>query len=610
MAAGSFHEEEALGKAYDARLMKRLLAYLRPHRPIVTLAILLLLVGSVLQISFVKLTQLAIDDAIKNVQLSAEGRVDRLGLYALAFLGAVLLAFATRYAQTFITIWLGQKVLHDIRTQVIRHIQRLHVSYFDRNPVGRLLTRVTSDVNVLNELFSSGVVTIIGDVFSLALIIGAMLYFNWQLALITFAVVPLLAAVSFIFRLKVRNVYREVRGRVARLNAFLQEHITGIRVVQLFTREKQTFEQFDAINTDLRAAHFRSIYYYAVYFPVVEVIGTLAVALVLYFGGMRIQGGLLTFGQLVAFITLTEMFYRPIRDLSEKYNVLQASMASSERIFGLLDTQPAVEPPAERKEDGPFRGRISVEGLWFAYHDEDWVLRDVSFGVEPGQKVAIVGATGAGKSSLISLLYRFYDYQKGSIKFDGTDIRELPLARLRGHLGLVLQDVFLFSGDLAGNVRLRDTGISDEQVRRALDRVGFTRFLDRFPDGIHTEVRERGATLSTGQKQLLSFARALAFDPDVLILDEATSSVDTETEQLIQKALDELLRGRTSIVIAHRLSTIEKADKIIVLHHGRLRESGRHHELLARKGIYHKLYLMQYKNETVATSLETGAAGR
>lgn len=595
MPSGYFQEEEALGKAYDARLMKRLLAYLRPYRPAVALAIVGLLLTSMLQISFVKLTQLAVDEAITDSGIEAAERLQVLGKYALLFAGAMLAAFALRYGQTLVTIWLGQKVLHDIRMQVYRHIQSLHPAYFDRNPVGRLLTRVTSDVNVLNEMFSSGVVTIVGDIFSIVLIVAAMLWFNWQLALITFAVVPLLMTATFIFRAKVRNVYREVRLRISRMNAFVQEHITGLRIVQLFTREKRTYDRFDGINRDLRSAHFRSIYYYAVYFPTVEIIGTLAVAMVLYFGGVRIEAGSLTFGQLVAFITLTEMFYRPIRDLSEKYNILQSSMASSERIFGLLDTRAQIIDVTNPRQIGELRGHIRFENVWFAYNDENWVLKDVSFEVKPGEKLAIVGATGAGKSSLISLLYRFYDYQKGSVTIDGVELKEMSTDQLRSHLGLVLQDVFLFSGTLAGNVRLRNNEIDDDQIYRALRRVGFDRFLDEMPDRLDTEIRERGATLSTGQKQLLSFARALAFDPDILILDEATSSVDTETEIMIQKAMEELLRDRTSIIVAHRLSTIEQADRIIVLHRGELRESGTHEDLLARQGIYHKLYLLQYR---------------
>ncbi len=587
MSAGEkYHEEEVLGKAYDARLMKRLLTYIRPYRRAVAAAVVLMLIGSVFQISFAFFTQIAIDDYI------AAGDQPGLMRLALMFLLAVALGFAASYAQLYITAWLGQKVLHDIRMQVFSHLQKLRLSYFDRNPVGRLVTRVTSDVNVLNEMFSSGVVTVIGDLFMLALIVAALFYYNWRLALITFLVLPLLVGATFLFRAKVRKVYREVRTRIARLNAFVQEHIGGMKLVQLFVREKRTCEKFDKINQDLKAVHHRGIYYYAVFFPAVEIISALSLALLLYYGGAKINEATLTFGELVAFIHLVERFYRPIRDLSEKYNILQASMASSERIFALLDTEPG---KTEGGSVDDFKGRISFENVWFAYNDEEWVLRDVSFTVEPGEKVAIVGATGAGKTSLMSLLYRFYDYQKGAIKIDGLELPKWSQQALRSHLGLVLQDVFVFTGDFAGNVRLRDETISDETVRQALRRVGFDRFLKDHPDGIHTVVQERGATLSTGQKQLLSFARALAFDPDVLILDEATSSVDTETELLIQKALDELLKDRTSIVIAHRLSTIEKADKIIVLHHGEVRQIGKHTDLVTKPGIYRTLYEMQYQ---------------
>jgi len=587
-AGGAYHEEEALGKAYDARLMKRLLGYLRPYRGWVILAVVLLLLGSLFQISFAFITQIAIDDYI--------GGADQAGLLrmALIFLVAVLLAMAVSYWQLYITQWLGQKVQHDIRMQVFAHLQRLHLSYFDRNPVGRLVTRVTSDINVLDEMFSSGVVTVIGDLFMLALIVAALLYYNWQLALITFVVLPLLLLATFIFRAKVRRIYREVRVRVARLNAFVQEHISGIRLLQLFVRENRTFEKFSRINLDLRTVHLRGIYYYAVFFPAVEIIGALSLALLLYFGGARLNEAAMTFGELVAFIQLVERFYRPIRDLSEKYNILQASMASSERIFALLDTD-QVTRSGDKNRTHRFDGGVTLENVWFAYEPDQWVLRDVSFDVKPGEKVALVGATGAGKTSLVSLLYRFYDYQRGSIKLDGVELADWSLERLRSHLGLVLQDVFIFTGDYAGNIRLRDNRISDADVESALRRVGFDRFLENLPGGIHTKVMERGATLSTGQKQLLSFARALAFDPDVLILDEATSSVDTETEVLIQKALDELMKGRTSIVIAHRLSTIEKADKIVVLHHGQVREIGKHQELIRQPGIYQTLYRMQYQ---------------
>lgn len=592
------HEEEALGKAYDSRLMNRLLGYLRPYKKWVFVAVFMLLIGSLAQISLAFITQHAIDDYIKT------GIADGFGMVILLYFGVMALALVASYGETFVTMWLGQKVQYDIRMEIFRHLQKLHLGYFDRNPVGRLLTRVTNDVNVLNELFSSGVVTMIGDIFTLLFIVCALLYYNWELALITFTALPLLIGATAIFRSRVRHVYRQVRTALARLNSFVQEHVTGIKIVQLFNQEERVGKKFDSINSELQKYHFRSVLYYAVFFPVVEIIGSLSLALLLYYGGFRLHDNTLTFGELVAFISLVQRFYRPIADLAEKYNILQSSMASSERIFALLDTEPAIVDVAEPKHIPKFAGKIELSNVWFAYQGEDWVLKDVSFTVEPHQKIAVVGATGAGKTSLISLLYRFYDYQKGSIKIDGVELRDIPAGELRSHLALVLQDVFLFSGDYASNIRLRDKSISDQRVLEALDRVGFARFMEGLPDGLQTEIRERGATLSTGQKQLLSFARALAFNPDVLILDEATSSVDTETERLIQKALDELMKDRTSIVIAHRLSTIEKADKIIVLHHGQVREMGRHAELMQQRGIYHKLYQMQYKKQTLATEAQ------
>jgi ATP-binding cassette subfamily B protein len=594
--SAGFHEEEALGKAYDSRLMKRLLSYLKPYRRWVVLAVVLLLIYSAVQIAVAFLTQIAIDEYIAVDDLSG------LQMICLIFIGVIVVGFVAQYGQLYITQWLGQSVQHDIRMQIFSHLQRLHLGFFDRNPVGRLVTRVSNDVNVLNEMFSSGVVSIIGDIFMLVLIVGALLYYNWQLALITFVVVPFLVLATFIFRAKVREIYRKVRLKTARLNSYVQEHIGGIRVVQLFVQDERTRREFDEINTDLRDTHHRGIYYYAIFFPTVEIIGKLSLALLLYYGGFRIEAGTLTFGELVAFISLVERFYRPIRDLAEKYNILQNSMASSERIFRLLDAQPAITDNPGAVAPASFAGKIEFENVWFAYKGEDWVLKDLSFTVEPGQTVAIVGATGAGKTSLISLLFRFYEYQRGSIKIAGIDLKDWPRDELRRHLALVLQDVYLFSGDFATNVRLRDEAINDTQVHSALSRVGFDRFLDELPNGIHTEVKERGSTLSTGQKQLLSFARALAHDPGILILDEATSSVDTETELLIQQALGELMKGRTSIVIAHRLSTIEKADKILVLHHGRLREEGTHEQLLQAGGIYHKLYQMQYRKQAATTA--------
>ncbi|MEW6413602.1 MAG: ABC transporter ATP-binding protein [Candidatus Zixiibacteriota bacterium] len=603
MSATGYHEEEVLGKAYDARLMRRLWKYSRPYRWIIVLAVSVLVVNAVLQTSLAFVTKNGIDNYImKGV---AEG-FEKIALIYMAITAVLLVA---SYTQIYVTMWLGQRIQHDIRMQIFRHLQRLHLGFFDKNPVGRMVTRVTNDVNTLNELFSSGVVNIIGDILMLVFFVAALVYVNWKLALVTFVSLPLLVLVTFVFRAKARDAYRVVRIKLARLNSFAQEHITGMNIIQLFTREDTTFGKFDDINKDLRGAHFRSVLYYAVFYPTIEIIGAMSLGLLFYYGGRMIGMGSLTYGELVLFIYLVERFFNPIRDLSEKYNILQASMASSERIFKLIDTEPLIVSKRTAKRTGDFKGSIDFENLWFAYSDEDWVLKDVSFSVAAGEKVAIVGATGAGKTSLMSLLYRFYDYQKGSIKIDGIDIKDYSIKALRSHMGLVLQDVFIFSGDYAQNVRLRDSRISDRQVDQALARVGFDRFMKNQSQGIHTEVKERGATLSTGQKQLLSFARALAFNPDILVLDEATSSVDTETETLIQRALDELLKGRTSIIIAHRLSTIEKADKIIVLHHGELREMGKHEELLKKQGIYYKLYQLQYKRQDVTSGSQASVAG-
>jgi len=494
-------------------------------------------------------------------------------------------------------MYIGQRVQYDIRMQIFRHLQKLHLGFFDKNPVGRLVTRVTNDVSVLDELFSSGLVSVFGDIITLVGIIIALLYYNWKLALLTFVVLPLLVVATIMFRNKVRVIYRDVRTRLARLNAFVQEHITGMTVIQLFTRENAVFNKFSSINADLREANLRSVYYYAVFFPAVEIISSISLAILLYYGGLEIERAALTFGELVAFIQLVQRFYNPIRDLSEKYNILQTSMASSERIFKLLDTEPEIISPTNGSKPHAFQGKIEFQNVWFAYNHDDYVLKDISFTVAPGEKIAIVGATGAGKSSLISLLFRFYDYQKGAIRLDGVDIKEMPTETLRHQLGLVLQDVFIFSGDYAGNIRLGNSNISDDEIISALKRVKLHDFVSSGANGIRAEVKERGATLSTGQKQLLSFARALAFNPRILVLDEATSSVDTATEKLIQEALDKLMENRTAIIIAHRLSTIEKADKILVLHNGELREMGKHSELLAKKGIYYRLYQMQFKRD-------------
>jgi ATP-binding cassette subfamily B multidrug efflux pump len=597
MAANEYHEEEVLGKAYDARLMRRLLKYVRPYRMYLTASIGLLLGSSVLQLLLPVMVQIGIDRYLMVGDVSGLGRI------ALIYAGILLAGFVLQYIQMYITMYVGQRVQYDIRMQLFSHLQRLHVGFFDRNPVGRLVTRATNDVNVLDEMFSSGLVSIFGDVITLIGIVIALLYYSWQLALLTFVVLPILVLATALFRKKVRAIYRDVRLRLARLNSFVQEHITGMTVIQLFTREKTVFKSFSSINRDLRDAHLKSIYYYATFFPVVEVISAVSLAILLYYGGFQIMSAALTFGELVAFIQLVQRFYHPIRDLAEKYNILQASMASSERIFRLLDTEPEIVGKDDGSRPSDRKGGIEFKDVWFAYKKGENVLKDISFSVKPGEKVAVVGATGAGKTSLVSLLFRFYDYQKGSIKLDGVELREMSLENLRSRLGLVLQDVFIFSGDYAGNIRLGNKGISDEELIEALKKVNLHDFVMKQEGGLHAEVRERGATLSTGQKQLLSFARALAFDPNILILDEATSSVDTATERMIQQALEKLLENRTAIIIAHRLSTIEKADKIIVLHNGRVREMGKHKELLAGKGIYYRLYQMQFRQEELKAAV-------
>jgi ATP-binding cassette subfamily B multidrug efflux pump len=586
--ARPLHDDEVLGKAYDARLMRRLLTYLRPYRLQVILSILLLLVVTVLELSGPILVQIAIDKYI------AVGDNAGLGRIALFYFGILLTSFLLAYIQFYSMQAIGQRVQFDIRMQLFRHLQMMHLAFFDRNPVGRLVTRVTNDINVLDELFSSGVVAVFGDVLTLIGIVAAMLYYNVGLALITFAVIPFLILATAIFRNRVRDTYRDVRMWLARVNSFLQEHITGMTVIQLFNQEKRTFNRFNDINDRLRQANFRSIYLYAIFFPTVELIETVAIALLIYFGGLRIGIHVLTFGALVAFLQLAERFFRPLRDLADKYNILQSSMASSERIFKLLDEPPRVTAPASPKTITEFKGEIVFDNVSFAYNEPEYVLRDISFTVRPGEKVAVVGATGAGKTSLASLLLRFYDYQKGEIRIDGVSLKDMAPDYIRSFMALVLQEVFIFSGDFAANIHLNRTDITSEQVTQAARQVGLGDFIEKQPKKYQTEVQERGATLSTGQKQLLSFARALAYNPRILILDEATSSVDAETEAMIQTALDKLMQNRTSIIIAHRLSTIEKADRILVMHKGILRESGTHEELLARKGIYYALHQTQF----------------
>lgn len=614
MTAKGIHEEEIFGKAYDARLARRLFRYLKPYAGRVILAVLVLIAVAALEIVGPLLTREAIDRAIP------EGDISLLWLLVALYAGTLLLAFVLDYVQTVLTTWLGQRIMYDLRVEVFAHLQRLPLRFFDRNPVGRLMTRVTNDIEVLNELFSSGVVTVFGDLFTLVFIITAMLQLDVGLSLVTFAVLPLVFLAASIFRRLVRKAYREIRLRVARINAFLQERITGMRVIQLFGREVEASQRYERVNRDHLEAQLRSIGYYALFLPVIEVFTAIALALILWYGVGQIMGDSLTVGTITAFLLWARRFFRPIQDLSEKYNLLQGAMASAERIFGLLDTKPEVAIPvdplhlpprstASRDEavavaEGEFepegRGEIEFRDVWFSYgargpgEEEEWVLEGVSFRVAPGERVAIVGATGAGKSTIINLLMRFYEPQRGEILFDGVPISRVPLGELRDRIGLVLQDVYLFSEDVEYNIRLGRPDITTARVRDTSERVRLDPFVQRLPLGYNQPLGERGASLSVGERQLVSFARALAVDPQVLVLDEATSSVDAELEAHIEEALHELMRGRTSIVIAHRLSTVIHADQIMVLHHGRLMERGTHAELLARDGLYRRLYELQF----------------
>lgn len=591
MAETSIHEEEVLGKAYDSRLMKRLLSYLGPYKLQVAVSVALLLTISVLELVGPYITKLAIDKYI------ADKNAAGLNHMAALFLGVLLFQFVLEFGQAYLLQWIGQRVMYDLRAKLFSHLQRLSLSFFDRNPVGRLVTRLTTDIESLHEMLSSGVVAIFGDIFTLTGIVIFLLALNWELALVAFSVLPLLFYATFRFRRRVRETYRDIRIRIAKINGFLQENIVGMPVVQIFNRERYTFDHFDKLNDDHLQAHLQTIFYYAVFFPTVQLISSLALALIIWYGGSEVLRGMLTLGSLVAFIQLAQRFFRPISDLSEKYNIMQSAMASSERIFKLLDTKPQIVAPFDPTSIGRVRGDISFDHIWFAYKGDEFVLRDVSFEVKAGERIAIVGHTGAGKTTLTNLLARFYDVTRGAIRVDGIDIRDLDPQDLRRHIGIVLQDVFLFAGTVEYNIRLGNEEIAESRIRQAAQDVHAQRFIQHLPGGYQEEVHERGSTLSVGQRQLLAFARALAFDPAILVLDEATSSVDTETELLIQDALQRLMRGRTSVIIAHRLSTIQNADRIIVMHKGQIREMGNHQELLAQGGIYYRLYQLQYADQ-------------
>jgi ATP-binding cassette subfamily B multidrug efflux pump len=586
-------QEEVLGKAYDARLMKRLIRYLKPYTKWVVIAILLTVGVALLSTVRPYLTKIAIDDYIVNKNAAG------LKYIVLVLLGTLIFQGVLQYTMTYLTQWIGQKTIFDLRMELFRHIQKFSMKFYDKNPVGRLVTRLTNDIEVLNEMFSSGIVMVFADVFIITGILFFMFSLSWELTLIALSVVFPLIYATVIFRRKVRTAFRDVRYYLAKMNSFLQEHISGILVVKIFNKEKRTLNDFKKINYDHTKANKKSVFYYSVFFPIVELIGALSGALIIWYGGGEALQGALTIGILISFIQYSEMFFRPIRDLSEKYNIMQTAMASSERIFRLLDRQSVINDPVKPVEMGECKGIIEFKNVWFAYVKEDYVLRDISFNIRQGEKVAFVGATGAGKSSIMNLLCRFYDTQKGEITVDGINIKDLRQSELRKNIGLVVQDIFLFSDSIANNISLNNNNISEEKIKAAASIIGINNFIDKLPLGYGQNVKERGVTLSQGERQLITFARALAYDPKILILDEATSSVDTHSEILIQNAIDKLMDGRTSIIIAHRLSTIQKCDKIIVMHKGEIRETGTHQQLLELGGIYSKLYQLQYKESFV-----------
>jgi ATP-binding cassette subfamily B protein len=607
-AVKQFHEEEAIGKTYDLQVARRLLRYLKPYVRLLTWALILTLVLNLLGVLQPKFTQYAIDWYI------LPRKTDGLILLVALFTGVQLLRLVFSYFQAVLLNTVGQFVMFDIRRELYHKLQHQEIAYYDRNPVGRIMTRLTTDVDALNELFTQGVTDLLGDLVMIVAIIAVMLWMDVRLTLITLLTVPMLFAATTWFRKGARRGYDMVRTRIARINAFLQEHFAGAQTVQLFNAEEKSLRRFDEINADYRKANIDTIFYYAVFFPLVDLIGAVGVALIIWYGGYRVMQDALTLGALVAFIQYSGFLFQPIRDISDKYNVLQAAVVASHRIFRTLDLPVAINTPTKPLKTGRARGLIEFENVWFAYKDEDWILKNVSFSIHPGQSIALVGHTGSGKTTITNLLMRFYDIQRGRILLDGVDVRDWDLVSLRKNFAVVLQDVFLFSGTIEGNIRLGREEIPEDRVRWAAREVHADRFIQRLKGNYKAEVKERGAGLSVGQKQLISFARALAFDPALLILDEATSSIDTETEQLIQQAIERVMRDRTSIIVAHRLSTIQRADQIIVLHHGEIREQGSHQALLAKRGLYWKLYKLQYADSNTRSvpefpgSDESGAA--
>ena len=613
-----FREEEKFGKLYDTQLTRRLMKYLRPYRWPVILAVTMSLAVASMDIVGPFLFGRGVDRFIvpgMRGEIGRQAAVVGLALIALAYLGSILASFALQYGQVRIMQWVGQHTMYDLRKEIFEHLQRLPMSFFDRNPVGRLVTRATTDVDALNDLFASGVAAMLNDfVFILGL---AVFLIAWHpfLGLVTLSPLPFMILLTYFFRNHVRDANRRIRTAIARINGFLQEHISGMAIVQLFNRERKARAQFADLNRIHMEAYKDAIDAFSYFYPAVEFLSMSGVALLFWTGGIRVIAGTFTLGVLISFIQYAQRFFRPIQDLSEKFNILQTAMASSERIFGLLDEPVTIASRSGVRPLPAPRGEIEFRNVWFAYHggatpkDEEWVLRDVSFRVEPGQTLAIVGHTGAGKTTIIQLLLRFYDIQRGEILLDGVDIREMALQDLRRLFGIVLQDPFLFTGTLESNVKLGTPAIDRAAAERALRKVGLGPFLDSLPQGVETPVTERGATLSVGQRQLVSFARALAHNPKFLILDEATSSVDTKTELLIREALDRLLEGRTAVVVAHRLSTIQHAHRILVFHKGRLREQGSHQELLALRGIYYRLYQLQYKEQELGVPVSGASSG-
>ena len=616
--AKKFHEEEAIEKTYDFRVTMRLLGYLKPYWKMAAVALVLTVVANILLSMQPRFTQQAVDNYIVPKQ------IEGIGLFAFAFFALFLFRFLFSYIQEILLNIVGQRVMFDLRTQIYTKLQEQEVAYYDKHPVGRIITRITGDVDALNELFTSGVIDVLGDLVIIFAIVAQMFWYSWKFALVSLVTVPLLFAATNWFRKRARYGFDAVRTRTAKLNAFLQEHISGAQTVQLFNAEAKTQKRFHDINDDYRNANIETIYYYSIFYPLVDFIGAIGVSLVIWFGGYQILTGVLVNGELlkigivIAFVQYSQMLFQPIRDLSDKFNVLQAAIVASHRIFVLLDLPVKIETPKEPLKIGKAVGRIEFQNVWFAYKKEDWILKDVSFTVNAGESIALVGATGSGKTTVTNLLMRFYDVQKGKILLDGVDLRDWDLQSLRENFAVVLQDVFLFSGSIADNIRLGNKAIDDERIVWAAKEVHADEFVRKIEGGYQSAVKERGAGLSVGQKQLISFARALAFDPKILILDEATSSIDTETEQLIQQAVDRVMQERTSLVVAHRLSTVQKCDRILVFHHGELREAGTHNELLVERGLYWRLYQLQYADEKPNNSissrnkdlaLESGAVG-